>query len=128
MLSRNSRSLLAIASLPVLAAALAVVLRRGEGPPLEVVTLKGRADESAGLCPWRDPSGDLKRFFPGATGYRTELLALSRKRAEILKRLGPGASIRSNAFYYYPVERAGAIAGSVLVERAAGRYGAIEVV
>jgi hypothetical protein len=50
-----------------------------------VVTQK---DEQAGLCPWRDPDGDRKRFFPGSSGYADELAALSGQRPELQRRLG----------------------------------------
>lgn len=106
----------------------AVVARRSTGPELEVFNAKPETSERAGLCPWRSPEADLKRYFPGATGYKTELLVLSHKRQQILRRLGPGHELTSYTLYIYPVTSGTGKAGTVCVRRAPGRFGAIEVV
>jgi hypothetical protein len=86
------------------------------------------AVEVPAMCPWRDPQGDLRRFFPGADGYRQETLILSSLRLEILKRLGPGVPLESNALYVYRATQGKSDRGTILVRRAGGEYGAIEVV
>lgn len=80
------------------------------------------------MCPWRDPNGDLRRFFPGATTYRQDTLILSPLRLPILKRLGPGARLDSNALYAYRALKGGAAVGAVLIRRVAAEFGAVEVV
>lgn len=80
--------------------------------------------EATPMCPWRFPERDLARFFPGHRSWRQDTLVLSPHRLEILGRLGPGAVLESNALYLYRIDGA----GSVLVRRLEGEYGAIEVV
>src|SRR5947209_6095244 len=72
------------------------------GPQLEVVALKDRPDDGSAMCPWRDPQRDLPRLVPGAQTYRTELIALSNKRLDILRRLAGRSGLPSNALYVYP--------------------------
>ena len=96
---------------------------------LETITFTRPLVSSApGLCPWRDPKGDLRAFFPGADRYQTRLLALSGLRLPILKRLGPGASLEDNTLQSFPVFQGSVPQGAVLVQRAAGEYGAMEIV
>ena len=81
------------------------------------------------MCPWRDPKGDLARFFPGEKSWHQETLILSSHRGEILKRLGPGEALDSNSLYVYRVGSSKIDpVGSLLVKRFAGEYGAIEAV
>ncbi len=84
--------------------------------------------ETAPMCPWREPEADLRRFFPGATGYRTQVRILSALRVELSRRLGRPPSAEENAVYLYEVDRGGDAEGTVLVRRVKGEYGAIEVV
>lgn len=96
---------------------------------LETVTFTRPLVSSApGLCPWRDPKGDLRAFFPGADQYQTRRLALSGLRLPIRKRLGPGATLDDNTLQSFPVFRGSVPQGAVLVQRTAGEYGAVEVV
>ncbi len=99
-----------------------------QGPQLEVVDLKEMPDSGPAMCPWRDPQHNLKSFFPEAQTYRTELIALSNKRLEILRRLSGRSGLPSNALYVYPAIRGGREIGLVCVRRVAGRFGSIEVV
>jgi hypothetical protein len=80
------------------------------------------------MCPWREPEKDLRRFFSQATSYRTDTLALSSIRGQILKRLGPGSRIEDNSLYVHRALNGTKTVGSVLVRRTAGPHGAIEVV
>jgi hypothetical protein len=84
--------------------------------------------EAPAMCPWRDPLGDLNRFFPGADSYRQETLILSSLRLEVLKRLGPGVPLESNALYVYRAIEGKVDRGTILIRRTGGEYGAIEVV
>ena len=97
-------------------------------PPLETHIVPGKATEAPAMCPWRDPTGDRKRFFPDADGHTQESLILSSLRLKILKRLGPNSVLESNALYLYRVHHGKDERGTVLVRRAAGEFGAIEVV
>jgi hypothetical protein len=120
------------ASLLIIAAvALAVSYgcrEEGEGITPGYETARSAATEAPAMYPWRDPQGDLHRFFPGSDDYRQETLVLSPLRLEILKRLGPGVPLESNALYIYRISQAGANRGTILVRRTGGEYGAIEVV
>lgn len=109
---------------------LAFLALRPPQESIETITLSPHSASTASpaMCPWRDPEGDLRTFFPGATDYRTEILVLSRLRSQILQRLGSGARIESNALYVHRVPEKGAARGSILVRRTAGPHGAIEVV
>ena len=80
------------------------------------------------MTPWRDPIGDMARFFPGASDYSQDTLILSPYRLEILKRLGSGISLDSNTLYAYRVRRQGKVVGTILIRSAPGEYGAIETV
>lgn len=97
-------------------------------PPLETRILPGKVTEAPAMCPWRDPTGDRKRFFPDADGHTQETLILSSLRLDILKRLGPHGVLESNALYLYRVHHGKDQRGTVLVRRTAGEFGVIEVV
>jgi hypothetical protein len=97
-------------------------------PPVEVLSEPAKIAEAPAMCPWRDPTGDMRRFFPDADAYVQESLILSSVRLEILRRLGPDTPLESNALYLYRVRRGKEERGTVLVRRAAGEFGAIEVV
>jgi hypothetical protein len=60
-------------------------------------------EEAAPLCPWRDPDGDLRRFFPGATRHVTETRILSAQRLELQNRLGRTPLPDETALQYYAV-------------------------
>jgi hypothetical protein len=84
--------------------------------------------EAPAMCPWRDPAGDMTRFFPGTSEYSRDTLILSSYRVVIMRRLGKDTPLESNTLYAYRIHRDGKTIGTVLVRRAAGEYGAIEVV
>ena len=84
--------------------------------------------EAPAMCPWRDPKADLNRFFSDADSYKLEALILSSLRLEVIRRLGPDTPLESNALYIYRVHRGKEARGVVLVRRAPGEFGAIEVV
>lgn len=87
-----------------------------------------RIDEPAPMCPWREPESDLRRFFPTATGYETEVRVLSGQRLELQRRLGRPPAPGEGSLQVHRVLRDGARAGSVLTGRVKGEHGAIEVV
>ncbi len=85
------------------------------------------AQKGQAMVPWRNPKADMAALFPGAPlpdSTSPKVLALSAKRAELLQRLGKDTPLDSNALYVYPIDGRGA----VLLRRAAGEFGAIEVV
>lgn len=103
------------------------LLRPHADEQLQVVGATARV-ETAPMCPWREPEADLRRFFPGATGYDTEILILSGARGELAQRLGRPPTAEENALYLYPVHGGAGKLGTVLVRRVKGESGAIEVV
>ena len=109
-------------------AGLVYLLRDDSG---EVKTTYARRDPLAQNAPamvsWRDPKADMAALFPGAPvpdSSAPKVIALSSKRAQLMKSLGKETPLDSNALYVYPV----AGSGAVLLRRAAGEFGAIEVV
>ena len=124
------KSIVGIAVIGLLGACLglAYLLHDGSG---DVKTAYARPNpfgpQSQPMVPWRAPRADLDVFFPGAAlpdSAAPRVLALSSKRAEIIRRLGNETPLDSNALFVFPVEGRGAI----LLRRAAGEFGAIEVV
>src|SRR5438270_10071818 len=81
------------------AALAAAYLLRPAGEHLETVQSTHANSEAPAMCPWREPLRDMKSFFQGATGYRTETIALSRRRLQIIRRLGPDVPMESTALY-----------------------------
>jgi hypothetical protein len=81
-----------------------------------------------GLVPWRDPTGDLAQFFPGATGYRAETRILSHLRVALARELGHPPSGDDLLLRFYRVLRGSRPVGSILVRRVKGEFGAIELV
>jgi hypothetical protein len=90
---------------------------------------------SVGLVPWRDPRGDMARFFAGATGHESETRILSHRSLELAERLGRppvGDDLLLRLYRVYR-EKPGAsakqrVSGAILVQRVRGEHGAIEVV
>jgi hypothetical protein len=85
------------------------------------------AQKGQAMVPWRTPQADMAAFFPGAPlpdSAATKVISLAAKRTQIMKRLGKETPLDSNALYVYPVPGEGA----VLLRRAAGEFGGIEVV
>lgn len=106
-----------------------IYLLRPDHPGIETVTqvphTHDRPEEA--MVPWRDPTRNTADFFPGATTPNTSaprIVALSRHRLEIIQRLGPDTPLNSNVLYAYDVPGRGV----VLIRRAAGEFGAIEIV
>ncbi len=133
MASNSSRQLptwlRAVACLAVgIGAAGIIYLMLPQRELLPIVQGVQERSESPALCPWRDPKRDLRSLFPGADGYDTRVLVLSSLRTRILDALGPGGRLDENILQVYPVRKLGKPIGTVLVRRANGKYGAIEVV
>lgn len=83
------------------------------------------------MVPWRDPARDVVVLFPGAATPPTDtpqVISLSRHRREIQEALGPETPLAGNALYVYPVTKNGVAQGVVILRRARGEWGAIEVV
>jgi len=96
--------------------------------PVSAIHTTSSGVEAAGLCPWRSPKDDLQALFPGADHYEQHLVILSDLRLDISQRLGPNGLLDANGIYAYRVTRGGKSVGSILAQRAAGEYGAIEYV
>jgi len=96
-------------------------------PELPTVQVRDTA-EAAPMCPWREPHADLRRFFPGANGYRTETRILSGERVELQRRLGRPPTGEEHTLYLHRVYAGREPQGTVLTRRLRGDYGAIELV
>ena len=106
-----------------------VALWRVVNPPEAPLVVTPRALlEAAPMCPWRQPEADMRAFFPGATGYRTETLILTNHLRELQKRLGRRPTPDENPLYVHRVLQGSQQIGSVLVRRVKGEFGAIEIV
>jgi hypothetical protein len=80
------------------------------------------------VCPWRDPTNDLKVFYPNASGYTAETRILSGLRLELAARLGRTPTGDENALRVYPVYQEKIPLGVVLTRRVKGEHGGIEIV
>ena len=67
-------------------------------------------------------------LFVGAKGYKTATIILSAARPKIIKRMDGRGVLDTTALYVYEVTDSKSRLGSVLVQRAAGPHGAIEIV
>ena len=89
-------------------------------------------DDESGLCPWRQPEADRKRFFPDATAEREDTLVLSRERAQTAKWLGRQPTGQENAIQIHRlVRRRGEqeeVVGTIVTRCVAGESGVIELV
>lgn len=97
-------------------------------PDVPVVSKTHPVQENAPMCPWRDPEGDLRAFFPGATSHRTETLILSAQRVELARRLGRPPAQDEHSLRLYPVYQGERPVGCVLTRRVKGEFGALEMV
>jgi len=119
--------LLPVAAL-VAAAGFVLVTRLHPQEQLQLVDAKPVVESASPMVPWREPAHDMQAFFPGKSEYATDVVILSRLRVPILKRLGNGARLDANALYLYRITQTGKPVGTVLIRRAPGEHGVIEVV
>lgn len=84
--------------------------------------------QTAPRCPWRDPAGDLREFFPGATRFEPGTHILSGLRLQLAQRLGRAPTGDENLLSIYRIVRDEAPLGTILTGRVKGTYGAIEIV
>ncbi len=83
----------------------------------------------SGICLWRFPDKDIKRLFPKATGYKTEIVNYNKEeKAGIEKELGIPLDADETQFNFYKILKDTTPIGLVLTHSAKGQYGAIEVV
>ena len=88
-----------------------------------------RAEQaSSGLCPWRNPEADLRRFFPTANETRDQTLILSGKRLKVASMLGREPTAEENAILIHQVLRSGNLLGAIVTRRVRGESGVIEIV
>ncbi len=83
---------------------------------------------SSGLCPWRNPEADLRRFFPAANETRDQTLILSGKRLKVASMLGREPTAEENAILIHQVLRSGERIGTIITRRVRGESGVIEIV
>lgn len=90
--------------------------------------LRGAARiEGAPMVPWRDPAGDIARWFPGANRGETEIRILSALRPELAQRLGRPPTAEENALHLHRVLRDTHLLGEVATRRVKGESGAVEL-
>jgi hypothetical protein len=123
------RALLITAGTAVLAGAAAAWLTRpgatAEPPRAPAVA----AIDLPGVCPWRDPDGDLRRYFPTARDWRSERRSLAARWRLLRDRLGRAPAPEDallDRCLLLDVRRQPA--GRVLLRRVRGEDGAIELV
>ena len=109
-------------------ASLTVWQHRPADAPIETIGLTRPTGEAPAMCPWRTPAQDMAAFFPGADRYETRTLILSGLRIPLKQRLGARTPLETNRLYAYPVWQGRTRRGTMLVQRAAGDYGALELV
>ncbi|HZT42933.1 MAG TPA: hypothetical protein VFA07_12265 [Chthonomonadaceae bacterium] len=130
----RTRSLFLLGLVGLLAAAGIgwALLRPHSGEDLPTVDVSAseftQKDEQAGLCPWRDPEGDRKRFFPASSGYEDELAALSSQRPELQRRLGRPLTGEDNAVRIHRILAGQTPVGAIVTRRVRGESGVIEMV
>ena len=86
------------------------------------------AEAPVGLCPWRDPAGDRRRFFADSTGYRDETLVLSAFRQQLQQRLGRPPTGEDNALIVHRIMAGLRPDGMIVTRRVRGENGLIELV
>lgn len=79
-------------------------------------------------CPWRDPEGDLRTFFPGATRHQRVTKVLSDQRLLLQEQLGHPADSQDLSFAAEQVFREDELLGMLVTRRVKGEHGAIEFV
>jgi hypothetical protein len=93
-----------------------------------LVEVKAVPPPAAPLCPWREPGGDMKQFFPKADHYVIETRILSGVRVELAARLGRAPTGDENALRLNRICQGTNTLGTVLTRRVKGTDGAIEIV
>lgn len=81
------------------------------------------------LCVWVNPDRDMKKFFPGAKSYTTDIRKYSKEQGkDIEKRIGSKLDPDENEFKFYRVKKDNKVVGTVLTHQARGKYGAVQTV
>lgn len=84
--------------------------------------------EATPIAPWIDPEGDMDRFFPGATEFKTEKYPLSGQQLELAKKLGRPLEPGENLLTLHRIYKGAEQVGSVIIRRVKGENGAIDLV
>ena len=90
--------------------------------------LRRKYESGAGLCPWREPDADRKRFFPTSDAQKEERIQVSGKQVELTRRLGRKPTNEENVQPIFHVYRGKQLIGQVMTRRVRGENGAIELV
>jgi len=117
----------ALGMIVVGAAAFAAVRSQQDEPA--PIAFKGQGDpqmETPGMCAWREPESDTRRFFPTATKHTQKLLIFPDLRLEITKDLGPHSYVDANGIYIYNVSDGHGQIGTIIPQRFPGEYGVVE--
>jgi hypothetical protein len=124
---RRETMLLAL-GLAVAIVAFARLRRAHEPSPVSHRFPETGASEPSPIVPWREPARDLAVFFPGATNHLAEERIITGLLVPARKRLGRPLHPDENPLRIYRVFGGMGHAGSILVSRAKGEYGGIEIV
>lgn len=114
-----------VAVITILAGVLLVSRNGSEPVPFEP---KIHWREPAPVCPWRDPPGDTKKWFPNGTGYKEETCVLSHLRPELERAFQkPPEPSDLSPTVFRILSEGGVTVGTVMTRRVKGEYGAIEI-
>lgn len=94
---------------------------------LAMFSLLPVSEAAAALCVWRNPDADIREFF-GSGSYRTVVVRVGAKKAEIERRIGQPLDPDENEMRFWPIIKNGKRVGTVASHLGKGDYGAIEVV
>lgn len=94
--------------------------------------IRDSRNEESGLCPWRQPEADLRRFFPEvpatSADWKDATLILTHERALLARLLGREPTAQENAIQIHRLYRRGRLMGIVVTRCIAGESGLIELV
>ena len=89
--------------------------------------LKRKYEAPSGLCPWRNPDADTKRFFPKANVHREVFMTMSRHALTLQKRFGRSLSAEDTGVPVHVLLQGDRLLGFVIPRRLKGENGAVEI-
>jgi hypothetical protein len=96
-------------------------------PSAAALSAKYDADP-VGLCPWREPQQDMRRFFPAATSHREETLIFSGNRIELEGCLQRPVTGEDHSMIVHRIFQGSKRIGDIATRRVKGEAGLIELV
>ena len=94
--------------------------------------IRDARNEESGLCPWRQPEADLRRFFPevpvASADWKDATLILTHERSLLAHLLGREPTAQENALQIHRLYMHGRLKGIIVTRCIAGESGLIELV